>query len=469
MDPVATDRERIDPLGMDPALMRRLGHCVVDLVADHFEGRASGPAVVVGDAAQLLDELGGGARGGPPRTGGDPDAAIERLARVVLGTMQHGDHPRFFAGIPGPSSAAGVLGEWLATGFNAFAASWVSGSGPTAVELTVLDWLRALLGLPASTEGVLVSGGSLASLTAFAAARAVVGTGTAYLSDQAHPALRRALLTLGYPSSDIRVISSDDGFRIPPGALAEAVARDEAAGRRPTLVAATAGTTNTGAVDPLPALADLCARHGLWLHVDGAYGAPAALCPAGRAALDGLELADSIVLDPHKWLFQPYDIGCVLVRRPGALERAFAISAEYLKPAERDAGQVDLRDRAPELSRRGRALKLWLTFQIHGTAGIAAAVARGIELAEYAETELRRDGRWEVVTPAALGIVTFVPRSEDADVLRASAALRDDGYAFVTTTLLRGRRVLRLCTINPTTTEEDIRGTLERLLTLALA
>ena len=459
-EPVADPTRRPgDALGMEPDEMRRLGHWVVDRVVDHFAHGAEGPAIVRGGADELRDALGGPL----PQEPGDALEAMHRLTDVALANMQHGDHPRFFARVPGPSSFTGVLGEWLGTGFNAIAASWAGGSGPATVELVVLDWLREAIGLPEGTDGVLVSGGSLASITALAAARAHAGPGVAYLSDQTHSSIGRGLHALGFAGEQIRVLASGADLRLGIDALERAIAEDRAAGRRPGFVVATAGTTNTGAVDPLPELADLSAREGLWLHVDGAYGAPAALCERGRGVLDGMQRADSLVLDPHKWLFAPYDVGCVFVR-PGVLDAAFHMDPEYLLDVRARSGEVDLRNRSLELSRRSRALKLWLTIQTHGMRGIAAAIERGIELAERAEALIRADRRWTIVTPAQLGIVTFaLDGADDAEHATRAARLADDGYAAVTTTTLHGRSALRLCTINPRTTESDLRETLERL------
>jgi aromatic-L-amino-acid decarboxylase len=458
----SSPRRPADALGMTPEEMRRLGHLVVDLVVDHFETRADGPAIQQGTPEELRAVLGGPVPQGP----GDADRAIRTLVDTALANMQHGDHPRYFARVPGPSSFAAVLGEWLSTGHNAIATSWGGGSGPTTVELVVIDWLRELLGMPDGTEGILVSGGSLANLTAFAAARAELGDGVAYLTDQTHSSIPRGLRTLGFPPDHVRVLRSDEDLRMPVGELAAAVAADRAAGRRPLMAVATAGTTNTGTVDPLPEIADLCRAEGMWFHVDGAYGAPAALSATGRAALVGIERADSLVIDPHKWLFQPYDVGCVLVRRPGALEHAFSINAEYLKDTSAVGGEVNLRDRSPELSRRARALKLWLTFTVHGADGVRSAISQGIALAELAERRLRADPRWEVVTPARLGVVTFaLTHGPDGAHAARAAALAASGYAAVTSTTVRGRGVLRLCTINPATTEDDIVRTLDHLAT----
>lgn len=456
---MAGEERPVDTLGMDPAEMRRLGHWVVDQVVDHHERRADGPAITTGDADELKAALGGPL----PQAPGDPLEAMRTLTEVALTHMQHGDHPRFFARVPGPSSFAGVLGEWLGTGFNAIAASWGGGSGPATVELVAVDWLREALGLPAGTEGVLVSGGSMANITAIAAARAHVGPGVAYLSDQTHSSIGRGLTALGFAPQDIRTLESDENLRLPVTELRHAIAEDRRTGSRPRFVIATAGTTNTGAVDPLPEIADLCEREGLWLHVDGAYGAPAALCTQGRQALAGLERADSLVLDPHKWLFQPYDVGCLFMR-PGALGAAFRMDPEYLVDVMARRGEVDMRNRSLELTRRSRALKLWLSFKTYGMEAIAAAIQTGIELAETAEALIRNDARFTLVTPAQLGIVTFALTGGDEATHRAATArLADDGYAAVTATTLRDTAVLRLCTINPQTTEADLRGTLERL------
>jgi aromatic-L-amino-acid/L-tryptophan decarboxylase len=449
-----------DPLGLEAAEMRELGYWVVDRVVDHFVHVVEDPAIRVSAPNDLRAQLGGP----PPKEGGDPRQAMKTLVEVALANMQHGDHPRYFARVPGPSSFAGVLADWLGTGFNAIASSWSGGSGPATIELVTLDWLRQLLGMPTGTEGVMTSGGSQANMTALAAARVAVGPGVCYLSDQAHASIARALAVLGFPTDHIRVLASDRRLRLPLDTLAAAVGKDRAAGKRPGFVVATAGTTNTGAVDPLPELAQLCRSEGLWFHIDGAYGASAALCEAGRRVLAGLEQSDSLVLDPHKWLFQPYDLGCVFVRRPGILRQAFQMTPEYLVDVTGEEGEVNLRDRGLELTRRARGMKLWLTFRVYGLRRLAAAIEHGITLAEHAQRLIERDDLWEVVTPAQLGIITFARRGADHEEHQSlAAAVARDGFAVLTSTCLHGRSVLRLCTINPRTTTADIAQTLERL------
>ena len=449
-----------DVLAIPADEMRRLGYWVVDRVVEHFEHGDEGPAVLVGDPHDLAAALGGPV----PQKPGDPLEAMQALVAVALAHQQHGDHPRFFARVPGPSSYPGVLGEWLGTGYQTIATSWAGGSGPATVELVVCGWLAWLLGLPDTTEGVLLSGGSMANITGLTAVRNVLGAGVVYLSDQTHSSIGRGLRSLGLTDDELRVLTTDGQLRLPVDGLRQAVADDRRTGRRPLMVVATAGTTNTGTVDQLPQLADLCREEDLWLHVDGAYGGPAVLCEPGRQALRGIDRADSVVLDPHKWLFQPYDVGCLLVSRRGVLEQAYAMNPEYLLDVTARPGEVDMRNRSLELTRRSRALKLWLTFRTYGAERLGRAVERGIALAERAEQLLREDPMWQVVTPAQLGIVTWAATGATSQQHRAAAAaLTNDGYASLTTTALQGRSVLRLCTLNPRTTEHDIRETLHRL------
>jgi glutamate/tyrosine decarboxylase-like PLP-dependent enzyme len=299
----------------------------------------------------------------------------------------------------------------------------------------------------------------VANLAGLAAARTARGPGVVYFTDQTHAAVPRALRVLGLV--DGRVLSSDERFRMDVGALRAAIAADRATGRRPVCVVGSAGTTSTGSVDPLEELADLCAEEDLWLHVDGAYGASAVLWPGARPLLAGLERADSLVLDPHKWMFQPYEIGCLLVRQPGVLERTFALEGAYLRDTL--TGEVNFRDRSVQLTRGGRALKLWLSIRVFGLAAFREAVGRGIALAEHAEALLRERPGWEVVSGAQLAIVCFRRDGDDARQTRIVEAMARDGFALPSTTVLGGRVALRLCTINPRTTEEDVERTIERM------
>jgi glutamate/tyrosine decarboxylase-like PLP-dependent enzyme len=332
--------------------------------------------------------------------------------------------------------------------------------------------------LPESAGGLFVSGGSMANLTCLAVARHIrlegrMSGAVVYYSDQTHSSVERALRVLGFASEQLSRLPSDEALRLDLGALRSEVSADRGAGRRPFCVVANAGTTNSGAVDALPGLIRFCREEDLWLHVDGAYGAAAALVPEGRALLAGLERCDSLSLDPHKWLFQPFEIGCALVREQHWLTETFRILPEYLRDVHALEEEVNFCDRGVQLTRNFRALKLWMSFKAFGLAAFREAISRGLHLAEAAERRLRESGVFEVVTPAQLGIVTFrwAPPSlaeEQAEAINQQlvGAMLDDGYAVLTSTVLRGRTVLRLCSINPRTTEEEIAETVRRLAAL---
>jgi glutamate/tyrosine decarboxylase-like PLP-dependent enzyme len=295
-----------------------------------------------------------------------------------------------------------------------------------------------------------------------------------YGSDQTHSSIERGLRVLGFEGGQFRTIPSDSQYRLDVAALRRAVEADRAAGRIPFCVVANAGTTNSGAVDPLPALAALCREEDLWLHADGAYGVAAVFCERGRTLLQGLGEVDSLSVDPHKWLFQPYEAACVLVRKEPWLRQVFHILPEYLEDTVGREGEVNFGDRGVQLTRGFRALKLWMSLQVFGRAGFEAAVNRGFELAERTERAVDELSGWEVVTPAQMGVVTFrrVPAGMPAEqVNRLNRELVDeviaDGFAMISSTVLGGRTVLRLCTINPRTTEDDVRQTVGRLARLA--
>jgi len=451
--------------------MRALGRQVVDVIVDHFAGIHDES---VGRKAGR-DELEALLRSPAPEEPGNPSEIFAPLKEQLFTNMLHVDHPRFFAFVPGPNNFVSVMADALAAGFNTFTGTWFAGSGPAEVELIVIDWLRQICGFPEGAGGLFVSGGSMANLTGIAVGRHErldddVTDAVAYIGDQCHSSVARALRVLGIKRDHIRTIASDSDFRLSMDSLKSAVAEDRAAGRRPFCVVANAGSTNTGAVDPLVDIADLCKREDLWFHIDGAYGAPAVLTEQGRAELRGLELADSLSLDPHKWLFQSFEVGCVLVRDRSLLLRTFQVMPEYLRDTEGVSDEVNFGNYGVQLTRSFRALKLWLSIRTFGLANFRKAIARGMAIAEIAERELAATEGWEIVTPARLAVVTFrfaPPGLDDAavDALqgRMVEAILADGYALATSTVLSGRPVLRFCTINPRTTDNEIRETVRRM------
>jgi len=459
-----------DPLAIDPDAMRAMGYRVVDMLVDRMTRLPREPVLRMATRAEMvarIDEP-------PPAVGRDFDGLIDRLDRDVLPYLGHFDHPRFFGYIPGAGTWPGALGDLIAAATNIDAGSWREAAGPTQLELTVLDWFRSWLGYPVEAAGVLVSGGSAANMTAIACAReAMVGPMSpqlvAYTSDQTHSSLARAARHLGFRPDQIRVLASDPNFRIRPADLVAAMDADLAAGRLPFLVSANAGTTSTGSIDDLGGLAEICRERQVWLHVDGAYGGFAVLTDRGREALAGIELADSITLDPHKWLAMPFEVGCLMVRRGDALERAFELHPEYLRERDHHDDVVNFADRGLQLTRASRAIKVWLALQTFGVDAFRRAIDRSIDLTILAQRRIEDDPRLELVSPASLGVVTFRRRgaagAAAGDVDRGNerlvATLAQHGDVLLTGTTLAGRYAIRLCVLNHTSGEADVLAALE--------
>lgn len=448
--------------------MRKLGYRIVDLLVDRFANLSKetiGARARPSDICPLVDTP-------PSEEPGDPHTILDLLEREILCNNLRVDHPRFFAFVPSPGNYVSAMADAIASGFNVFNGTWLGGSAAAAMDLAVTGWLREWCGLPETGGGQLVSGGSVANLTALAAARHHMVPGSldpavAYLSDQTHSSVERALRVIGLRPEQIRRIASDRQFRLPMQSLAAAVQHDSRAGLLPFCVIANAGTTNSGAVDPLEELADFCTRERLWLHADGAYGAAAVICERGRAALSGLERVDSLALDPHKWLFQPFECGCVLLRDVELLNSAFRVMPEYLRDVYRGEEETHPCDYGIQLTRGFRALKLWYSLKAFGMTAFRDAVSRGFELAELAELELGRYPDCRIVSPAQMAIVCFRFAEGEAAQSHVVEGMLRDGYAFLTSTVLRGEPCLRLCTINPRTTEDDIRETIRRIADLA--
>jgi aromatic-L-amino-acid/L-tryptophan decarboxylase len=454
--------------------MRKFGYAVVDAIVEQTITLREQPVARWADRTVMDAKLWESA----PEHGSDAGDVLKRTLHDVMSVGHRNSHPRYFGYVPNPSNYVGAMADALASGFNTFSGMWMGSPGAAEVELLVTDWMRQWCGLPDAGGGILLSGSSMANLVGIATARharfghdmEAARCGVIYYSDQAHSSVGKGARMIGIGPDRVRKLPSDDQFRLPVDALDQAVRVDRAAGLVPFCVIAAAGTTNTGAVDPLPELADYSAAEGIWLHADGAFGAAAALSESGRERLAGLDRVDSLAVDAHKWLFQPIECGCLLVRDVRRLRETFHERPEYLKDADTAEAEVNFCDLGPQLTREFRALKLWMSIQVFGMDAFRAAVSRGIALAELAERELRAAGRWEVVTPAQLSVLTFRAAvagrtDEELNVLNGAIAhaMLDDGYAALSTTELHGRAVLRMCVTNPRATEDEIRETVRRL------
>lgn len=435
-----------------------------------IEAEAHDPALapITGDALRAMIDA------PAPRAGAPLDTVMDEVRRLVVAPARRNGHRGFFAYVGSPADAAGVAGDLIASALNQNVTAWRSAPSATEIERLTLRWLDALLGFGAGGRGVFTSGGSAANLTALAAAmlRAERADGritrermTIYRSAEAHFSIDKAARILGVRDAHIRSIPIDDARAMHTDALASAIDDDRRAGLAPVFVCATAGTTNTGAIDPLVEIGGACRERGVWMHADGAYGAPAAMTGRGGALRAGFAVADSLAVDPHKWLFTPIDIGCVLFRDGRAQFDAFNTTSDYVEvhqtaPIERFA----FFDHGAELSRRFRALKLWLILRLRGADAIAREIERHIALRERLDAHIETTPTLERIA-GGLSIVCFrvhppgaSDEAADAATTRALERINATGRFLLSPTRVDGRPALRVCIVGYRTTEAEIDG-----------
>ncbi len=464
---------------MDPDEFRRHAHAVADWMADYLRDPGRFPVlaqVQPGDTAAKLPEA-------APEHGEDMATILRDFEDTILPGVTHWNHPGFFAYFAITGSAPGIIGEMLAAALNVNAMLWRTGPAPTELEERSLDWLRQMMGLPEDFRGHIQDTASISSLTAIAAAREEAGLGVRedgmsgrdlprlrlYCSEEAHSSIEKAGITLGIGRAGTRRIPTDAEFRMDPAALEAAIREDLEAGVRPFCVVATVGTTSTTSVDPVPAIADLCGKYGLWLHVDAAYAGSAAVLPEMRWILEGCARADSLVVNPHKWLFVPVDCSALYVRGPERVKRAFSLVPEYLLTPEGET-VTNLMDLGPALGRRFRALKLWTTLRFFGREGIADRIREHLRMARDFAAWVDAEPGWERLAPAPFSTVVFrfVPEGaadEEADRAndRILERVNEGGEVFLSHTRVRGRLGLRLAVGNLRTEEAHVRRAWELL------
>jgi glutamate/tyrosine decarboxylase-like PLP-dependent enzyme len=442
--------------------LRDAGQQVLDAMLDDFLrlGEAGiGHTATRAEMERILREP-------PPEAGIDVATLLAEFRAKVLHHAYRPNHPLFLAFIPSAPSFASILGDCLASSANLFAGVWKEAAGPAQVEIVVLDWFAEWLGYPREAAGLLTSGGSEANLTALVVAREPIPHAdrprlVLYASEQRHWSIDRAAKIIGLAAEQIRALPCDADYRLRMDALRGAVAEDERAGRLPWVVIVNAGATNTGSVDPFAELADFCEARRLWLHVDAAYGWPMALTAEGRGLLKGIERADSITLDPHKWFAQGFEAGCLLVRRGELLQQTFMMRPEYMQDVVPNHDEINFCDQGIALTRRFRALKIWFSLKLLGVGWFRRLIEHGCALAEYAQALLEQTGRFEITSRRKLSIVCFryVPkRLMPLDALQQAIAdeLARSGEAFLSTTRLDGRTTLRFCFINGRTAAQDV-------------
>jgi aromatic-L-amino-acid/L-tryptophan decarboxylase len=460
---------------MDPESFRREGYRVVDWIADYYAHPERYPVLSQlkpGDVRRSLPAE-------PPEQAEAFASILADFEKLIVPGITHWNHPGFFAYFAITGSGPGVLAELLSAALNAQGMLWRTSPSVTELEEVSLGWLRQLMGLPDAFEGVIYDTASISSLHALATAReaSIARVRTAgmtgrpelpryrvYCSDQAHSSIDKAVILLGLGHDSLCRVASDTDFRMRPDALEQAIAEDRAAGIVPMAVVATVGTTSTTSVDPVPAIADICARELAWLHVDCAYGGSAAIVPEYRHILDGVERADSMVVNPHKWLFTPFDLSAFYCRRMDLLRRAFSLTPEYLRTTE--AGAVkNLMDTGVQLGRRFRALKLWMIVRYFGAEGLRARLVEHMRLAQLFAGWVDADPDFERLAPVPFSVVCFranphgQERTEaELEVLnqRLLDAMNATGEVFLSHTKLNGRFTLRLAVGNLRTEERHV-------------
>ncbi len=459
------------PLTLSKEAMDRYSQTVMEAITHHFHHQHEELPVALATREEMdyhfLEEA--------PEQASNPEEVLQLVLEGVMKKTTIVSHPQAYSFVPGPSNFIGAMGDALASGFNVFSSGWAASPAAAELEIVTLNWLLKWFGFPVKKGGgIFTSGGSMANLTAIVTARRLkcgddFSKATIYLSDQAHSSNIKAIRILGFRKEQIRIIPTDLEFKFALNKLKNAIAKDRLEGWQPFCLIATAGTTNTGTVDPLPQLAKICKEEDIWFHIDGAYGGAAILGKEGKQLLKGIQKADSLTVDPHKWFYQPYEIGCLLVRNVKWLKSTFTETPEYLRDVEGNTSEINFYDHGVELTRRFRALKFYMSVKTFGVIAFRKAVDYNMKLAEKLEAKLRKSAHWEVISPATLAVINFrynpIKRNlseKELDELNQyiSQRVMQSRKALLVTTILNKQVVLRMCLINPRTTMEDVEATL---------
>ena len=463
---------------MNSEEFRRFGHELVDWIADYFdciEDRPVLAAIQPGDLKAQLPST-------PPQQGEPMEQIAADLDRLIVPALTHWSHPSFFAYFATSTSGPGILGELLTAAFDNKAMLWRTSPASTELEEVTLDWLRQMMGLDPGMIGIIYDTASVSSMHAIAAAREGVEKRIRedgmsgrpdlpllriYVSEQAHSSIEKAVITLGLGQRALRKIPTDSDFRMNARALAAAIEQDKREGYLPFCVVATVGTTSTSSIDPVPEIVSICEEHMMWLHVDAAYAGSAAIVPEFRSILAGCERADSLVTNPHKWLFTPFDLSVLYCRHMDLLKRAFSLVPEYLRTPEQEKVRSGS-DYGIQLGRRFRALKLWMVIRYFGHEGLAARIREHCRLADLFASWVEESKGWELLAPHPLALVCFraCPKGvEDLDALneRVMHGVNSSGRALLSHTRLNNKLTLRLSIGNIRTTEKHVREVWELL------
>ena len=463
------DSPPISGFDMNADEFRALGHQVVDWMADYLRDVRKHPVMARIEPGDLIKALPKSA----PEAGVPMSQILADFDRHIMPAVTHWNHPRFHAYFAVSASGPGILAEMLTATLNVNGMLWKSCPAATELEQVALDWLRQWIGLADNQWfGIIYDTASISTMQAIAAARELADPETrtaggsrnliVYCSEQAHSSIEKGAISIGIGQHNVRKIGLDDEFRMRADLLEQALEEDAAAGKKPCCIVAAIGTTATTSVDPVPAIADLAKRYGAWLHVDAAYAGPAAIVPELAHHFEGWERADSIVLNPHKWMATPIDLSILYTRHPDILRRAFSMIPDYLKTAE-DSKVVNYMDYGVQLGRRFRALKLWFVMRYFGRETMAAMIREHVRLAQQFAGWVAADSRFEVASPVPFSLVNFRLKSTDAANVELMNRVNESGVAFLSPVVLRGQTCLRVAIGDIKTTEADMRATWEAI------
>ena len=451
--------------------MRTYGYKVIDHLVNHFQNQEFKNPMALATRKEMEDLFLEDAPSSPTPS----NEVLEFVIDHVMTNSSIVSHPKSYSFVPGPNNFISTMADVLATGFNVFSGGWAASPAAAELEIVTLNWLLKMFDFPPDCGGGLfTSGGSMANLTALATARNIkcgddFSKAVVYLSDQAHSSNIKAIRVLGFNKNQFRIIPTDIEFKLSLNKLKNAIAKDRLQGYKPFCIIASAGTTNTGTVDPLNEIADICEIENLWMHVDGAYGGAAILSIQGKQLLKGIDRADSLTVDPHKWFFQPYEMGCLLVKNHQWLSGTFTEKPEYLRDVEGNKSEINFYDHGIQLTRRFRALNFYMSVKTFGLDNFKQAVQYNVSLTEDIEQTLRKSSNWEVISPATLAVINFrynpiayslSEKKLDELNQAISKQIILSSEAMLVTTVLQDQIVLRMCLINPRTTFEHVTQTL---------
>jgi aromatic-L-amino-acid decarboxylase len=464
-----------------PDLFRKHLHQIADWIADYREHIADRPIAPNAKPGAVLAQL----ETAPPEASTSLDEIFADIERIIVPGVAHWAHPQFMSYFGCTTTSPGILAEMITAALNVNAMTWRTSPAATELETLVLNWLRQWLGLPDEFSGVVYDTASISTLHALAVAREEASTSVRtlglsgrselpifriYVSDQAHSSIDKGAIALGLGEHNVRRLPSDSQFRMNVATLREAVAADLRHGFKPLAVVATVGTTSTASVDPVGEIAEVCAQYQMWLHIDAAYGGGLALLPEHKSVTDGWAEADSLVINPHKMLFVPFDFSALYLRDIERLRRLFTLVPEYLHLRDPAGAEINYMDYGVQLGRRFRALKAWVVWRAFGREGIAARIREHLRLAQLFADWVREDPRFEISAPVMMGVVCFRLKNADdklADQKNSEtvASINASGNAYLTQTKLRGRIVMRLGLGNLLTAEEHVRRVWEIIRT----